>query len=115
MKNEPNYKKIYRDLVNTRFPEKKVRCTHLFSKKVLTVIDIIELSQILSSESSEDAFEFNQRHRSYDESAISHILKYQREARLSNLQLAKHFGMSRNTISKWRKNQSLSQVTKENY
>lgn len=41
----------------------------------------------------------NAKFKSYDKETISRILKY----KFSNIEIAKQFHMSRNTIAKWRK------------
>lgn len=46
----------------------------------------------------------NQKFKSYKRSDILKILDYQKKHKLNNIQLAKHFKMSRNTITKYKKN-----------
>ncbi len=41
--------------------------------------------------------------KSYDERYIRYILNYQKTYRLSNVQIALEFKLSRNTIARWRK------------
>jgi DNA-binding transcriptional regulator YiaG len=102
----PDYKRIYSDLISMKYPEKKEICTYLLSKNNLSALDIIEISQILFDTTSKENFSFNQKHRSYDQSAVIKILEYQKKNKLNNSQLAKHFNLSRNTVTKW-KNQFL--------
>ena len=45
----------------------------------------------------------SQKFRSYKKSDILNILDYQKENGLNNSQLANHFRLSRNTVSKWKK------------
>lgn len=106
MERRPDYKRIYSDLIKVKYPEKKEICDHLLSKVDLSVLDIININQILFNKSSMENTQFNQRHRSYNKSTIFQILEYQRENKLNNSQLARHFKLSRNTITKW-KNQFL--------
>ncbi|AZA77305.1 helix-turn-helix domain-containing protein [Chryseobacterium sp. G0186] len=106
MERKPDYKRIYNDLITIKCPEKKEICDHLLSKVDLSVLDIININQILFDKSSKENTQFNQRHRSYNESTIFQILEYQRDNKLNNSQLARHFKLSRNTITKW-KNQFL--------
>lgn len=98
----PDYKKIFNDLINIKYPEKKERCNHLLSKNSLSTLDIIEIGQILFNKTSKENFAFNQKHRSYDTSTIIKILKYQKEKNLNNIELARHFNLSRNTVTKWK-------------
>ncbi|WP_345203138.1 helix-turn-helix domain-containing protein [Chryseobacterium ginsengisoli] len=98
----PDYKRIYSDMIDLKYPEKKQICNHLLLKNTLSTLDIIEISRILFDESSTENSEFNQRHRSYNKSTIFQILEYQKKHNLNNSQLAKHFKLSRNTINKWK-------------
>ena len=100
-----NYKKIYQDILDMKFPEKKEQCLSVLNKKELSMLDVIDLNQKIFGKSDKQTNIFNQRHRSYDKSAILEILEYQTVNNLNNSELAKHFKISRNTITKWRKNQ----------
>ena len=97
---KPNYKRIYNDLLSEKYPEKKEKCTKLLSKKHLSFVDIIRLNELIFGKSNEV---FNQQYRSYDKKTISEILEYQKKNNLNNTQLASHFKMSRNTVTKWKK------------
>lgn len=44
----------------------------------------------------------NKSHRAYSKEAIYKILEYQKKNCLNNTQLAKHFKLSRNTVTKWK-------------
>lgn len=100
---KPNYHKIYVDLIEKKYPEKKESCKAILLKKQLSTIDIIELNRrIFSPENSEET-KINQKHRSYDRTAIIQMLNYQRENGLNNTELAKHFSLSRNSVAKWKK------------
>ncbi len=98
----PDYKRIYNDMINLKYPDKKEICNHLLSKKALSTLDIIEISNILFNKNSTENTRFNQMHRSYNKSTIFHILEYQKQHNLNNSQLARHFKISRNTITKWK-------------
>ncbi|PWN68846.1 transposase [Chryseobacterium phosphatilyticum] len=106
MKNTPDYKKIYSDMISIKYPEKKEVCRIFLSKENLSVLDVITINNILFNTNCRESTQFNQKHRSYDVSAISYILQYQKRNELNNSQVAKHFKVSRNTITKW-KNQIL--------
>lgn len=99
-----NYKKIYQDIIEMKFPEKKEQCVCLLNKKALSMLDIIELNQKIFGKSNKQTDIFNQRHKSYDRLAILKILEYQIINNLNNSELARHFQLSRNTITKWKKN-----------
>lgn len=101
MKN-PNYKKIYEDLINSQFPYKMSEFKDLFKKEQFSVLDVIELDKkLLGNEGLKD--EINQKLRAYDRFAILKILDYQKRNKLNNSQLANHFKLSRNTVTAWKK------------
>jgi DNA-binding transcriptional regulator YiaG len=110
MKNNPtqtmeataDYKRIYSDIISMKYPEKKEICNSLLSKNNLSTLDIIEISRILFNTTSKENFSFNQKHRSYDKSAIVKILEYQKKNKLNNSELARYFNLSRNTVTKWK-------------
>lgn len=103
MENMPDYKRIYTDILNTRFPHKKNACKSLLNKDVLSHLDVIELNTIIFGEVTSESWKFNKRHRSYNQHTIIEILQYQKENKLSNSQLASHFKLSRNTVARWKK------------
>ncbi len=100
-----NYKKIYQDILEIKFPEKKEQCFPVLNKKELSMLDVIDLNQKIFGKSDKQTDRFNQRHRSYDKQTILKILEYQTINNLNNSELSRHFKLSRNTITKWRKNQ----------
>lgn len=99
MLNQPNFKKIYHDIINDKFPEKKDSCAKLLNKKKLSALDVITINNILFTQSSETS----QQYRSYKKSDILEILDFQKKFKLNNSEAAKHFKLSRNTVAKWRK------------
>lgn len=99
--NQPDYKKIYTDIIKRRFPEKSIDCKVLLQKDELSTLDIITLNKKIFGNSNKDYEMSNQRHRSYKPSSIKYILSYQKK-NLNNTQLALHFKLSRNTIAKWK-------------
>jgi len=87
-----------------KFPHKKEICTPILKKTYLTEFDVLELNKIIFGDSlSKNKLSNNTRYRSYDTSTILKILDYQKANNLSNVRVAKHFGLSRNTIAKWKK------------
>lgn len=103
MESIPDYKRIYTDLINERFPEKKEAFATILSKKDFSILDVIICSSILSGKEDEAAFTFNQKHRSFDRKSILEILNYQKNKNYNNAELARHFKLSRNTIARWKK------------
>jgi transcriptional regulator with PAS, ATPase and Fis domain len=98
----PDYKRIYSDLIELKHSEKKEQCKTILSKKLLSRFDVIKINTIISGSNSENA-SINQRHRSYDRQSIEHILDYQKKNKLNNSQVANHFKLSRNTVTRWKK------------
>ncbi|MGE8432110.1 helix-turn-helix domain-containing protein [Chryseobacterium joostei] len=98
---KPDYKRIYNDLIDKKYPKKKIEFKSMLEKKTLSTLDIIELNQRIFGK--EEYSILNQKHRSYDKKTILEILDYQKINKLNNKQLALKFNMSRNTIGKWKK------------
>lgn len=101
--NQPNYRRIYSDIIDRKFPHKKAECEKLLEKKMLSAMDIMELNKKIFGTKDQDIKKMNQKLRSYNTSDILRILDYQKNNRMNNLQVAEHFGLSRNTMTKWRR------------
>ncbi|WP_347218901.1 helix-turn-helix domain-containing protein [Chryseobacterium sp.] len=97
---EPNYKRIFTDILIKKYPEKLKICSPILKKKKLTVLDILELNKLIFNTENTN---INQKHRSFNETAILQILDHQKKYNLNNSQLANHFRLSRNTVTKWRR------------
>ncbi len=97
IKTKPNYKRIYKDILDIKHLEKKEECKWILRKKELSTMDILELNKRIFGETE------NQKYRSYSKADILKILDYQQQNQLSNTQLANHFRLSRNTVAKWKK------------
>lgn len=104
MKTDPNYKKIYRDIIFKHYPDKHAVCESILKKNTLSALDVIKLNNIIFETKDKQILIFNQKHRAYNKLDILEILKYQRKNGLNNTQLANQFKISRNTITKWKKN-----------
>ena len=97
-----DYKRIFSDILETKFPEKKEEYLPFLESNTLSAIDVLKINtQIFGT--SKESQSFNQRHRSYRKSDILKILDYQKKNNLNNSQLASHFHLSRNTVAKWKK------------
>ncbi|MBB6330643.1 hypothetical protein HNP24_001593 [Chryseobacterium sediminis] len=99
----PDYKKIYEDILRLRYPGKREQCESLLSKPIFSVKDVIAINDIIFPKADKKTEFENQRHRSYDKSAILEILDYQKNNNLNNSQLARYFKLSRNTVTKWKR------------
>ncbi|CAA7196597.1 helix-turn-helix domain-containing protein [Chryseobacterium potabilaquae] len=98
-----NYKQIFRDILEKKYPHKKEECISLLNKEYLSVLDVITLNKKIFGSPNSSTKAFNQSHRAYNESTVIHILNFQKKHHLNNSELAIHFKISRHTISKWRK------------
>ncbi|MFY7845263.1 MULTISPECIES: transposase [Chryseobacterium] len=97
---KPNYKQIYNDLLMEKYPQKKQLCESLLLKDELSFMDVIKLNNLIFGNNNNSV---NQKFRSYNKESIMEILEYQKKNNLNNHQLASHFKMSKNTVSKWKK------------
>ncbi|GEJ43992.1 MULTISPECIES: AsnC family protein [unclassified Chryseobacterium] len=102
-RSSPNYIKIYSDIIQRKFPHKKEECEWFLTKKELSAVDIIELNKRIFGTKDEEVKKMNQKLRSYNKSDILDILTYQKNNKMSNLKVAEHFGLSRNTMTKWKR------------
>ncbi|MGX5685315.1 helix-turn-helix domain-containing protein [Chryseobacterium cucumeris] len=100
---QPNYQRIYSDIIIRSFPHKRKECEKLLRKQYLSVIDILELNKKIFGTIDKEKEKQNPRHRSYSKSDIVKILNYQKTHNMNNSQIAKHFGLSKNSITKWRR------------
>lgn len=99
----PDFKLIYTDIINEKFPEKindplirnKLETLH-------TAVDVLKFNILVFGESDYTILSKSQRLRSYDEASIREILDYQRKNKLTNTETGNHFRVSRNTIARWR-------------
>lgn len=104
MENRPLYRKLYADMIRDKYPECEALCKHYFKKQHWTALDVLEVNQLLfSKKKNKQGVSVDQKHRAYDEESIKQILLYQQKNGLNNSQIANKYGLSRNTISKWRR------------
>jgi len=99
----PNYKKIYTDIINKKCPKDIKLFQKTLNKKELDSVDIIRLNDSIFGKKNADAIKFNQQHRAYSREAILFILDFQKKKKYNNSQLSREFKISRNTIAKWKK------------
>lgn len=101
--NRPYYHKIYADLVRDKFPHKADLCADFLARKDWIAFDVLLVNEILFGKPKKDSLTSKgKKHFSYDETTILKILKYMLTNGLNNTETARKFGMSRNTISKWK-------------
>ncbi|CAA7193740.1 helix-turn-helix domain-containing protein [Chryseobacterium potabilaquae] len=103
IKSNVNYRLIFRDILEKKYPEKKGKCQGLLDKENLSVLDIIELNKRIFGPVDQETDRFDQSHRSYNQASILQILDYQKKNHLNNTQVARHFKLSRHTVAEWKK------------
>ena len=96
--NTPDYKRIYNDIIDEKFPHLREQCNAMLAKNEFSVLDVIEINQTLFGTS-----EISHKYISYQRSDIMEILSFQKKNKLNNVQTALYFKLSRNTIAKWKK------------
>ncbi len=99
----PNYRLIYIDMINMKYPEKMEVCKPYLIKEQLSVLDIIKLNELIICKQGNNSKSENQKFRSYNTETIINILDFQKKNRLNNSELARYFKLSRNTVAKWKK------------
>lgn len=99
----PNYKLIYQDMIKKKYPHKESECRNILNKDEVSILDVMKLNKIIFNAENRKVDEFSQRLRSYDKATILEILHYQKVNNLNNIQVARKFNLSRNSISKWKK------------
>lgn len=100
-----NYKKIFQDILDLKFPEKKELHTIVLEKEITDFYDVLNLNRLIFGDEIKE-----NKHKSYDQSTIIKVLNYQKDNNLSNLETAKKFNLSRNTVSAWKKRVSYINV-----
>ncbi|MCS4303180.1 helix-turn-helix domain-containing protein [Chryseobacterium sp. BIGb0232] len=99
----PDYKQIYSDILQEKFPDKWVDAEIINKLNTLnSALDVLKFNKLIFGEPESMIGFNNQRLRSYDEESILKILRYQKQNGLSNLQISNDFKISRNTITKWK-------------
>lgn len=99
----PNYKRIYKDFIAIHSPNKAGDCNSILSKQELCALDIIRLNTILFQQERKLNKNYKSAHKCYDIKTIQQILDHQKRHQLNNVETAKYFKMSRNTLAKWKK------------
>ncbi|MFP3835617.1 helix-turn-helix domain-containing protein [Chryseobacterium sp. SIMBA_028] len=99
----PDYKLIYQDMIKKKYPHKEIECRNILKKDELSILDVMELNKIIFNAKNRETDKLSQRLRSYDKTTILEILHYQKVNNLNNIQVARKFNLSRNSIGKWKK------------
>lgn len=93
-----NYKKIFQDILEYKFPENVELKRIVLEKQLTNYHDVLVLNKLIFGEEIKE-----NKHKSYDSLTIVKVLDYQKEHNLSNLETAATFNLSRNTVSAWKK------------
>ncbi|MDN4011907.1 helix-turn-helix domain-containing protein [Chryseobacterium gambrini] len=101
--NSPDYKRIYTDILEMRYRNKKDKCEALLNKPRLSVMDILELEKRIFDEKEITDEKENKKFRAYDDEAILQILRYQKNNNMNNNDTAAYFKVSRNSVAKWKR------------
>lgn len=99
----PNYTRIYRDLIEKKFPEKLHEYKVMLSKDNLTFFEIVRINDLLFGKRNKEQEIQEQRYKAYDKQTILQIIKYQSQKKLNDQEIAVRFKLSRNTIRGWKK------------
>ncbi|BAP32442.1 uncharacterized protein CHSO_3405 [Chryseobacterium sp. StRB126] len=102
-KKQPDYQRIFTDIIDCKYPDKKEICSRLLKKEILSTLDVLKLNELIFGQETKEVVKFNQSHKVYDKNTIHYILKYQKENTLSDSHIAIRFKLSRCTIAKWKK------------
>jgi len=98
---QPNYKRIYSDIINMKYPDKADDCKNILNKEKLSCIDIRSINKLIFGDNIRSRK--SGKHHSYKRDDILLMLDYQKKHGLNNTQLANHFKLSRNSVGKWKK------------
>ncbi len=98
-----HYKKIFTEIIKKKFPEKAIDLKDFLNKNNFSRLDVIELNERIFGKNQKESFRINQKFKAYEKSDILEILHYQKMHGLNNSRLAKHFNISRNTVTAWKR------------
>lgn len=98
-----HYKKIFHDILDMKFPEKAELHRIVLERDINDFYDVLSLNKLIFGEENKD-----NKHKSYDPSTIKKVLNYQQENNLTNIETARRFNLSRNTVTAWKKKVKLS-------
>lgn len=99
----PDYIRIYRDLIEKKFPEKIHEYKVMLSNDNLSFFEIVRLNELLFGKKNKEKEFQEQRYKAYDKQTILKIIRYQRQNKLNDQEISVRFKLSRNTIRGWKK------------
>lgn len=101
-KMKPNYRRLFTDILDKKYPDKKPYVLPHLRNNNLTHLEIIHINQLIFGTDKKNN-NVNQKYKTYTKSDILKILAHQKRYSLNNSEVATHFKLSRNTITKWKK------------
>lgn len=102
--NRPFYHRLYADLIRDKYPKKIEVCRKYIEKENWTALDVIKVNELLFGDKKQKQdIAIDKKHRAYDPQSVKNILIYQKKNKLSNSNISCKYGVSRNTIAKWKK------------
>ncbi len=101
--NRPFYRKLYTDLIRDKYPDMEPACSVYLQKENWTAPDVIQVNELLFGNKERAGISIDKKHRAYDEQSIRKILIYQFKNKMNNKEVACKYGLSRNTLAKWKK------------
>lgn len=93
-----NYKKIFQDAIELKYPEKKELCSLILTKEISDFYDVLRINKLIFGTDNK-----TNKHKSYDIVTVMKVLKYQKDNNLTNIETARKFNLSRNTVSAWKR------------
>lgn len=99
----PDYTRIFKDMIAQKFPERTKEFQNYLKKENLSIMEVIDFNDKIFGLKDKKTLIFDQKHKTYDQETILQILSYQKREQLNNVQLANHFNLSRNTVTRWKK------------
>jgi len=85
-----------------KFPDLYKEFEQLLDRDELNHFDIELINDKLFKENTH-LNKFKQKYKAYDKKTILKMLQYGKKHQLNNTQLARHFKVSRNMVTKWKK------------
>src|SRR5690554_7120233 len=83
---EPDYVRIYKDLIKMKFPEFLDEFEELLQKEELNFFEITRINKILFGKKNRDQKSLEQKYKAYDKATILKMLRYQKKHGLNNTQ-----------------------------
>jgi len=77
----------------------------VLEKEISDFYDVLSLNTMIFSDENKE-----NKHKSYDVTAVMKLLKYQQKNNLTTIETAKIFNLSRNTVSAWKRKINITPI-----